>query len=35
MRSFCLLTSVELIFIANCSLLHLHSNDINSLRVYS
>ena len=35
MRSFCLLTSMELILIPNCSLLHLHSNDTKSLRNYS
>ena len=27
MRSFCLLTSIKLILIPNCSLLYLHSND--------
>ena len=30
MHSFCLLTSMELILIPNCSLLYLHSNDMNS-----
>ena len=28
MHSFCLLTSLELIHIPNCSLLCLHSNDM-------
>ena len=32
MRSFCVLPSMELIFIPNCSLLHLYSNGINSLK---
>ena len=32
MRSFCLLASMELILIPNCSLLYLHSNDMNSLK---
>ena len=32
MRNFCLLTSIELVLIPNCSLLNLHSNDINSLK---
>ena len=32
MHSFCLLTSMEPIHIANCSLLYLHSNDMNSLK---
>ena len=32
MRSFCLLTSMELILGPNCSLLHLRSNDTNSLK---
>ena len=31
MHSFCLLASVALILIANCSLLYLHSIEINSL----
>ena len=31
MHSFCLLASMELILSPNCSLLHLHSEDINSL----
>ena len=31
MHSFCLLTSVELILVPNCSLLHVHSNNMNSL----
>ena len=31
MHSFCWLTSMELILIPNCSLLYLHSNDVNSL----
>ena len=31
MRSFCLLTSMELILTPNCSLLYLQSNDMNSL----
>ena len=31
MHSFCLLTLMELILIPNCGLLHLHSNDMNSL----
>ena len=35
MHSFCLLTSMELIHIPNCSLLYLHSNDMNSLRMYT
>ena len=33
MRSFCFLTSIELIGIANCSLLDLHSNDLSSLKI--
>ena len=33
MHSFCLLASMELILISNCSLLHLYSNDMNSLKV--
>ena len=32
MRNFCLLTSRELILVSNCSLLYLHSNDINRLK---
>ena len=32
MCSFCLLASMELIFTPNCSLLYLHSNDMNSLK---
>ena len=32
MCSFCLLTSMELILIPNCSLFYLHSNDMNSLK---
>ena len=32
MHSFCLLTSMELIIIANCSILYLHSNDTNNLK---
>ena len=34
MRSFCLLTSMEAILISNCSLLYLHSIDMNSLNCY-
>ena len=34
MRSFCLLTSMELILIPNCSLLYLHSNDMNSFEKF-
>ena len=30
MRSFCLLTSMELILSPNCSLMYLHSNDMNN-----
>ena len=30
--SFCLLASMELILVANCSSLYLHSNDMNSLK---
>ena len=32
MCSFCLLTLMEPILIPNCSILYLHSNDINSLK---
>ena len=32
MCSFCLLTSMEQIPIPNCSLLYLHSNDMNNLK---
>ena len=32
MPSFCLLNSMELIPIPNCSLLYMHSNDMNSLK---
>ena len=32
MHSFCLLTSMKLILIPNCSSLYLHSNDVNSLK---
>ena len=32
MRSFCLLTSLELVLVANCSLLYLHSNEMNSVK---
>ena len=32
MRSFCLLASMQLILIPNCSLLYLHSNGVNSLK---
>ena len=32
MCSVCLLTSMELILIPNCSLLYLHSNNMNSLK---
>ena len=32
MHSFCLLTSMELTLIPDCSLLYLHSNDMNSLK---
>ena len=35
MRSFCLLASMELILGPNCSLLNLHSNDMNSLKSLS
>ena len=35
MRNFCLLTSMELILTPNCSLLYLHSNDINSLKSFT
>ena len=34
MSSFCLLTSMGLILISNCSLLHLHSNDMNSWKSF-
>ena len=30
--SFCLLASIEQILVPNCSLLYLHSNDMNSLK---
>ena len=30
----CLLTSMELILIPNCSLLYLHSNDVNHLKSF-
>ena len=33
MHRFCLLTTMELILIPNCSLLYLHSNDIKSLKI--
>ena len=32
MHSFCFLTLLELIHIPHCSLLHLYSNDLNSLK---
>ena len=31
-HSFCLLTSLELVLILNCSLLYFHSNIMNSLK---
>ena len=31
MRNFCLLTTMELILIPNCSLLYLHYNGMNNL----
>ena len=33
MCSFCLLTSMELMLKPNCSLLYLHSSDMNSLKI--
>ena len=32
MHSFCLLASMKRILIPNCSILYLHSNDMNSLK---
>ena len=32
MHSFCLLASMELILIPNCSLLYLYSNDMNNFK---
>ena len=34
MHIFCLLTSMELIPIPNCSLYYLHSNDIKNLKSF-
>ena len=31
-RNLCLLASMEQIFVLNCSLLYLHSNDMNKLK---
>ena len=33
MSSYCLLTTMEEILIPNCSLLHLHLNDTNNLKI--
>ena len=33
MLNVCLLTSTELILTPDCNLLHLHSNDMNSLKI--
>ena len=33
MLNSCLLTSTELILTPDCNLLHLHSNDMNSLKI--
>ena len=32
MRNFCVLTVIERIFLPNCSILNLHSNNVNSLK---
>ena len=34
MRSFCLVTSMELTLTRDCSLLYLHSNDISRLKKF-
>ena len=34
MCSFCLLSSMKLIRVPNCSLLYLHTNDVNSLNFF-
>ena len=34
MCSFCVLTSMELILVPNCSLLYMHSNYKNSLEIF-